>query len=249
VFVRNRVNERERSLREMVKSTRHRGARFMGAILGALAAIVLACSGKTSAVDTSPPNGCEEAGTCTSTGDGGSEAPRDAHLAPEGAVVVDDATTPDATDADTSDQCKIHYVVNCSAQCPSPSAGCPVSCSNTTTNHPPYIIYTSGAPQQEYWLRTPNLPAQDLKCPPCGASPFLYAMEFQVVGPGTFRVSVDPPWYVYGPIPTPTHLDFCADETTRDSCIYTPNDATFIVATRDPAAPARNVLIGDVCQH
>jgi hypothetical protein len=75
-------------------------------------------------------------------------------------------------------------------------------------------------------------------------------MEFQIGGPTNFAVSVDPPWYVYGPIPTPSpYTTYCADESLRaNKCAIATNDGRFIVATRDSMAPARNVQISTNCK-
>jgi hypothetical protein len=227
-----------------------------------------ACSGKEVASSGGPGLACgagtvESNGVCVAVGpdgsilvDGGSDGPV---ILPDGAVgdgaTQDGATTLDGSDAasQTPDACPvvqgtrfIPIYMDCDPKCvryPSEATPCPqATCGPTVA----LSFAQHGLPFQ---FRTPDRPGVDPNCDTqCPGGQYVYGLGFQDNKNFGVAVSikVDPPWEIIRGKQKP----FCelAGDPPPTQCAIIPwpllfGDDHIYVVTKDPNAPARNVLV------
>jgi hypothetical protein len=136
--------------------------------------------------------------------------------------------------------------LDCDSKCPGGVAGsCDAyTCALTVTGIMGRVNGTPLSPP--YQFRTPEAPGALSACTTqCPGSGYVYGLGFQIdtAYPGAFTVKVGPPWEVikYSKLP------YCTDATsfvvkTCAYLAYPPSGYVFIM-TKDPNAPARNVLV------
>ena len=214
-------------------------------VCGVVCLALLACGGAHLDVDVVDGDSFPPPGEEAASRDGGvsSEAAHDDAASADGAPHTD-ASAPDAAAKD--DPCPPKLDVNCSTSC-----GGPTECSQVACHLPSltagYVLSDDDFP---FVVRAPSSPGAltPSSVPPrctdsCGG-PLWHGVHFRVVTTTQpkIRVRVEPPWFVSRALAT-------ADNAAcfRVSCMSLTVGSTpivpLVVATTDPNAPARNVVI------
>lgn len=215
---------------------------------GIVAILLLACGGTDGAVGDGggpPPEG-PDAGVISEAGaDAASADATNADATNADGALQGDGSPPDAAPKD--DPCPAKLDVNCSTSCSGPS-----NCSQVACNLPVTAGYVVPDGDFPFVLRTASSPVALTPggVPPqctnnCGGSLVWYGLHFRIVTSTQpkVRVRVEPPWLLSSATST-------ADDA---ACMYrvrclslpvgSPPIVRLVVATTDPNAPARNVVV------
>ena len=223
---------------------RSRRARHIAIVSGALLVALMACGGHVDVPGGGSSSAAAPAQPPAAAIDGGEISHAAADAASADSALQADASVFDAAPKD--DPCPSKLDVNCSTSC-----GGPTECSQAACSLPPTAGYAVPADDFPFVVRMPSSPgaltpgALPPKCADnCGGAVF-YGLHFRVVTTTqpNVRVRVEPPWFVSRAIATADNA-----ACVRVSCMSLMVNSSspivpLVVATTDPNAPARNVVI------
>lgn len=218
---------------------------------GVVAIALVACGGTASQVETG----------ASSDGGGSSPPPAQPAATPDGGVISDASAGADAADADGASQadgsapdaaskddpCPAKLDVNCSTSCGGLSECSQVAC-NLPSLTAGYVVPDDDFP---FVVRTPSSPGALTPggVPPlctnsCGG-PLWYGLHFRVVTTTQpqVRVRVEAPWLLSSAWATADNAACLYRVRCMSLTVGSPPIVPLVVATTDPNAPARNIVV------